>query len=78
MVGDVLKNLVIGLVALLFVVVGGFYIKKYQETTETVSDVQEVKWDVSNRKGNEKADILFQLLKFFHLRHEQYPSHRQN
>ncbi|MFD3214959.1 hypothetical protein [Bacillus sp. BR_7a] len=62
MVGDVLKNLVIGLVALLFVVVGGFYIKKYQETTETVSDVQEVKWDVSNRKGNEKADILFQLL----------------
>ena len=27
MVGDVLKNLVIGLVALLFIVVGGFYIK---------------------------------------------------
>lgn len=57
-----MKNLVIGLVALLFVVVGGFYIKKYQETTETVGDVQEVKWDVSNGKGNEKADIVFQLL----------------
>lgn len=62
MVGDVLKNLVIGLVALLFIVVGGFYIKKYQETTETVGDVQEVKWDVSNGKGNEKVDISFQLL----------------
>ncbi|MGY2612356.1 hypothetical protein [Bacillus pretiosus] len=62
MVGDVLKNLVIGLVALLFIVVGGFHIKKYQETTETVGDVQEVKWDVSNGKGNEKVDILFQLL----------------
>lgn len=62
MVGDVLKNLVIGFVALLFIVVGGFYIKKYQETTETVGDVQEVKWDVSNGKGNEKVDISFQLL----------------
>lgn len=62
MVGDVLKNLVIGLVALLFIVAGGFYIKKYQETVETVGDVQEVKWDVSNGEGNEKVDILFQLL----------------
>ncbi|MGH0591789.1 hypothetical protein ACQVPY_05730 [Bacillus pretiosus] len=62
MVGDILKNLVIGLVALLFIVVGGFYIKQYQETIETVGDVQEVKWDVSNGKGNEKVNILFQLL----------------
>ncbi len=31
MVGDVLKNLVIGLVALLFVVVGGFYIKSIKK-----------------------------------------------
>lgn len=61
MVGDVLKNLFIGLIALLFIVAGGFYIKKYQETVETVGDVQEVKWDVSNGKGNEKVDILFQL-----------------
>ncbi|MDM5238334.1 hypothetical protein [Bacillus cereus] len=60
MVGDVLKNLVIGLVALLLIVAGGFYIKKYQETVETVGDVEEVKWDLT--KGNEKVDILFQLL----------------
>ncbi|MCU4765671.1 hypothetical protein OCF65_05055 [Bacillus toyonensis] len=62
MVGDFLKNLVIGLVALVLIVAGGFYIKKYQETVETVGDVQEVKWDVSNGKGNDKVDILFQLL----------------
>ena len=31
MVGDVLKNLVIGLVALLFIVVGGFYIKSIRK-----------------------------------------------
>ncbi|HDR7792533.1 TPA: hypothetical protein QCY19_001071 [Bacillus luti] len=62
MVGDILKNLVIGLVALVLIVAGGFYIKKYQETVETVGDVQEVKWDVSNGKGNEKVDIVFQLL----------------
>lgn len=36
--------------------------KKYQENEETVGDVQEVKWDVSNGKGNEKVDIVFQLL----------------
>ena len=38
------------------------YIKKYQETVETTGDVQEVKWDVKNKKGNEKVDISFQLL----------------
>ncbi|MGN4423796.1 hypothetical protein ACTFQN_08100 [Bacillus cereus group sp. MYBK30-1] len=62
MVGDVLKNLVIGLIALVLIVAGGFYIKKYQETVETTGDVQEVKWDVENKKGNEKVDISFQLL----------------
>ncbi|EEM97209.1 hypothetical protein [Bacillus thuringiensis] len=62
MVGDVLKNLVIGLIALVLIVAGGFYIKKYQENEETVGDVQEVKWDVSTGKGNEKVDIVFQLL----------------
>ena len=62
MVGDVLKNLVIGLIALVLIVAGGFYIKKYQENEETVGDVQEVKWGVSNGKGNEKVDIVFQLL----------------
>ena len=36
--------------------------KKYQENEETVGDVQEVKWGVSNGKGNEKVDIVFQLL----------------
>ncbi|ARJ21214.1 hypothetical protein J7E43_04030 [Bacillus sp. ISL-8] len=62
MVGDILKNLVIGLIALVLIVAGGFYIKKYQETVETTGDVQEVKWEVKNKEGNEKVDISFQLL----------------
>lgn len=62
MVGDILKNLVIGLIALILIVAGGFYIKKYQETVETTGDVQEVKWEVKNKEGNEKVDISFQLL----------------
>ncbi|PFJ12219.1 hypothetical protein COD67_09210 [Bacillus cereus] len=57
-----MRNLIIGLVAMLLIVAGGFYIKKYQENIETIGDIKEVKWDVSNGKGNEKVDILFQLL----------------
>ena len=34
MVGDVLKNLVIGLIALVLIVAGGFYIKKYIKKTK--------------------------------------------
>ncbi|KEK23724.1 hypothetical protein [Bacillus gaemokensis] len=56
-----MKNLVIGLIALLLIVAGGFYMKKHQGKTETTGDVQEVKWDIKNRKGNEKVDINFQL-----------------
>ncbi|WP_142307519.1 hypothetical protein [Bacillus pseudomycoides] len=61
MAGDCLKNLVIGLIALLFIVAGGFYMQKYKGTTATVGDIREVKWDMKNRKGNEKIDITFQL-----------------
>ncbi|WP_141523198.1 MULTISPECIES: hypothetical protein [Bacillus] len=61
MAGDCLKNLVIGLIALLFIVAGGFYMQKYKGTTETTGDIREVKWDIKNRKGNEKVDISFQL-----------------
>ena len=32
MVGDVLKNLVIGLIALVLIVAGGFYIKNIKKT----------------------------------------------
>lgn len=56
-----MKNLVIGLIALLFIVLGGFYMQKYKGTTETAGAIQEVKWDVKNREGNEKVDIEFQL-----------------
>ncbi|WJE54076.1 hypothetical protein QRE66_07455 [Bacillus cereus] len=61
MAGDNLKNLVIGLIALLLIVVGGFYMQKFKGTTETAGDIQEVKWKMKNRKGNEKIDITFQL-----------------
>ncbi|KFN04139.1 hypothetical protein DJ93_3933 [Bacillus clarus] len=57
-----MKNLVIGLITLLLIVAGGFYIKKYQGMTETTGDIQEVKWDIKNKKENEKVDISFQLL----------------
>ena len=53
MVGDVLKNLVIGLIALVLIVAGGFYIK-ISRNEETVGDVQEVKWGVSNGKEMRK------------------------
>ncbi|MBY0595506.1 hypothetical protein [Bacillus bingmayongensis] len=56
-----MKNLVIGLIALLLIVAGGFYMQKYKGTTETAGNIQEVKWDIKNRKGNEKTDITFQL-----------------
>lgn len=62
MAGDDLKNLVIGLIALVFIVVGGFYLQKYKGATETAGDIQKVKWSVKDRKGNEKVDITFQLL----------------
>lgn len=61
MAGDDLKNLVIGLVALLLIVAGGFYMQKFKGTTETAGDIREVKWEMKNRIGNEKIDITFQL-----------------
>ncbi|MEN1935451.1 hypothetical protein AAIE21_07485 [Paenibacillus sp. 102] len=61
MAGDDLKNLVIGLVALLLIVAGGFYMQKFKGTTETAGDIREVKWEMKNRIGNEKTDITFQL-----------------
>ncbi|MDM5187755.1 hypothetical protein QUF99_10580 [Bacillus sp. DX4.1] len=61
MAGECMKNLVIGLIALLFIVLGGFYMQKYKGTTETAGAIQEVKWDVKNREGNGKVDIEFQL-----------------
>ncbi|WP_141540435.1 hypothetical protein [Bacillus cereus] len=61
MAGDDLKNLVIGLVALLLIVAGGFYMQKFKGTKETAGDIREVEWEIKNRKGNEKIDITFQL-----------------
>ncbi|WP_459501563.1 hypothetical protein [Bacillus sp. C1] len=61
MAGDGLKNLVMGLIALLLIVAGGIYMQKYKGTKETAGDIQEVKWDMENRKGNEKVAITFQL-----------------
>ena len=61
MVGDVLKNLVIGLIALVLIVAGGFYIKISRKRRDcrrcSGSKVGCFKW-----KGNEKVDIVFQLL----------------
>jgi len=61
MAGDYLKNLVIGLIALLLIVAGGFYMQKYKGTKETAGDIREVKWDMKNGEGTEKVDIIFQL-----------------
>lgn len=61
MVGDVLKNLVIGLIALVLIVAGGFYIKISRKRRDC-RRCSGSKVGVSNGKGNEKVDIVFQLL----------------
>lgn len=56
-----MKNLVIGVTALLLIVIGGFYMQKYKNVAKTTSKVEEVKWDIKNEKGNKTASIKFQL-----------------
>lgn len=56
-----MRNLVIGVIALLFIVLGGFYIQKYKSTATTTNEVGKVKWDIQNAKINERVTSTFQI-----------------
>lgn len=59
--GDFMKNVIIGIIALLLIVVGGFYMKKYKSSEETTAQIQQVKWQLHDMDTNEIANITFQL-----------------
>ncbi|CAG9611714.1 hypothetical protein BACCIP111899_00886 [Bacillus rhizoplanae] len=56
-----MKNLIIGIIALLLIVLGGFYMKKYKSSEETTGQVQQVKWQLDDIDVNKTAHITFQL-----------------
>lgn len=59
--GDFMKNIIIGVIALLLIVLGGFYMKKYKSSEETTGQIQQVKWQLHDINVNEIANITFQL-----------------
>lgn len=56
-----MKNLVIGMIALLLIVIGGFYMQKYKNVAKTTGKIEEVKWDIKNKESNQSVNIKFQL-----------------
>ncbi|WP_242217211.1 hypothetical protein [Bacillus cereus group sp. BfR-BA-01380] len=56
-----MKNVIIGVIALLLIVLGGFYMKKYKNSEETTGQIQQVKWQLHDMDVNEIANITFEL-----------------
>ncbi|MEH7462900.1 hypothetical protein V7166_12695 [Bacillus thuringiensis] len=56
-----MKNVIIAVIALLLIVLGGFYMKKYKNSEETTGQIQQVKWQLHDIDVNEIANIIFQL-----------------
>ncbi|PEA55887.1 hypothetical protein CON64_04410 [Bacillus pseudomycoides] len=56
-----MKNVIIAVIALLLIVLGGFYMKKYKNSEETTGQIQQVKWQLHDMDVNEIANIIFQL-----------------
>ncbi|MFD0768585.1 hypothetical protein ACFQZ1_06610 [Bacillus sp. CGMCC 1.60114] len=56
-----MKNLIIGIITLLLIVLGGFYMNKYKNSEETTGQIQQVKWQLDDIDVNKTAHIIFQL-----------------